>query len=193
MLSHLSLADSPASARISPFSSPKFSPASISRSISPLSPSSAHNFGQRRDSSGSSSSQSSDEDSLPSPPADFGTLTPASFLPSSPQRASQLVSDVSVDAEPVTDSALSLADEDEEEENDEAPITPLPGRLPRPKTKLDREKERAAGLGGNGRKREGLGKKLARKRADSFKWAKYANVGTFEIELGLSNDDLRRA
>ena len=66
--------------------------------------------------------------------------------------------------------------------------------LPRPKTKQDRERERAAGRGpaNAGVKREGLGTRLARKRADSLKWAKYANVATFQVELGLSNDELRR-
>lgn len=81
-----------------------------------------------------------------------------------------------------------------EEDDDAAPIQPLPMHLPRPKTKQDRERERAAGRGPSnaGVKREGLGTRLARKRADSLKWAKYANVATFQVELGLSNDELRR-
>ncbi|SGY69326.1 BQ5605_C004g02997 [Microbotryum silenes-dioicae] len=37
-----------------------------------------------------------------------------------------------------------------------------------------------------------MGKNLARKRADSFKWSKYAGMGSVTIELGLSNDELRR-
>ena len=80
------------------------------------------------------------------------------------------------------------------EDDDAAPIQPLPMHLPRPKTKQDRERERAAGRGpaNAGVKREGLGTRLARKRADSLKWAKYANVATFQVELGLSNDELRR-
>ncbi|GAA5917024.1 hypothetical protein JCM6882_001308 [Rhodosporidiobolus microsporus] len=154
---------------------------------------------------------------------DLSSLTPSASVPSSPKRAPGLspsspshsplvASSLSAPASPslalsgegdfsLPGPAVSSSDPavaadaalEEDEEEDEAPITALPGRLPRPKTKLDRERERAAGLStGGGMKKEGLGKKLARKRADSLKWAKYANVGTFEIELGLSNDDLMR-
>ncbi|GAA5828639.1 hypothetical protein JCM11251_000883 [Rhodosporidiobolus azoricus] len=153
---------------------------------------------------------------------DLSRLTPSSSVPSSPKRAPGLSPSSSYSLRPSSLSAPaspSLGETGEfslpspltsssspaspthsndaaEEDEDEAPITALPGRLPRPKTKLDRERERATGLGLNGGaggvKKEGLGKKLARKRADSLKWAKYANVGTFEIELGLSNDELMR-
>ncbi|POY72088.1 hypothetical protein BMF94_4895 [Rhodotorula taiwanensis] len=91
--------------------------------------------------------------------------------------------------------AAASTTDDADEESDDMPIQPLPMHLPRPKTKQDRERERAVGgaarVNGAG-KREALGTRLARKRADSLKWAKYASVGTFEIDLGLSNDELRR-
>ncbi|GAA6044334.1 hypothetical protein JCM8097_002328 [Rhodosporidiobolus ruineniae] len=176
----------------------------------------------RRDSSGSTSSTSDDSDegsyprgSLTSP--DLSSLTPSASVPSSPKRAPGLspssspaaYGSLSAPASPSlldgcfslpapaarsSSSATSTAVASDDEESD-APVTPLPGRLPRPKTKADRDRERALNLSSHtpGTKREGLGVKLARKRADSFKWAKYANVGTFEVELGLSNDELRRA
>ncbi|GAA6022063.1 hypothetical protein JCM10207_001036 [Rhodosporidiobolus poonsookiae] len=165
---------------------------------------------ERRASNGSTgslnSSAASDDDDSAYPTGartspDLSSLTPSAALPSaSPLRAPGL----SAPSSPSSRSGFALsrssspagspaatADADEEDEDD-APITPLPRGLPRPKTKLDRERERSLGLNGAGQKREGLGKKLARKRADSLKWAKYANVGTFEVELGLSNEDLRR-
>jgi hypothetical protein len=90
-------------------------------------------------------------------------------------------------------STAPIVAEDNDDDDDAAPIQPLPMHLPRPKTKQDRDRERAAGRGPSnaGVKREGLGTRLARKRADSLKWAKYANVATFQVELGLSNDELR--
>ncbi|GAA5863739.1 hypothetical protein JCM8547_006050 [Rhodosporidiobolus lusitaniae] len=171
------------------------------------------------------SASSSDEDSFPlaartSP--DLSSLTPSASVPSSPKRAPGLspsfgatrspksTLSVSAPASPsltgdfslgspavpnTSSSSASPAAEDADESDSEAPITALPGRLPRPKTKLDRERERQNVLNGNAAapaKREGLGQKLARKRADSLKWAKYANVGAFQVELGLSNEELRR-
>lgn len=101
-----------------------------------------------------------------------------------PVRASPLAS-------PGTGTVDAAADADECEDGGE--LSTLPTRVPRPKSKADRERERALGLVPHpGQKREGLGVKLARKRANSLKWAKYANVGAFEVELGLSNDDLKR-
>jgi len=87
-----------------------------------------------------------------------------------------------------------VREEEEDEEQQEAresAFTPLPSSLPRPKTKADREKEKALGLNSGPGKKDSMAKKMMRKRADSLKWSKYANA-SFEIELDLSNDDLRR-
>ena len=83
-------------------------------------------------------------------------------------------------------------EDDEAEESRESAFTPLPSSLPRPKSKADREREKALGLNAGPGKKDSMAKKMMRKRADSLKWAKYATVGTFEFELDLSNDDLRR-
>ncbi|GAA5938669.1 uncharacterized protein JCM15063_005387 [Sporobolomyces koalae] len=79
-----------------------------------------------------------------------------------------------------------------EEDDDEGAFTPLPSSLPRPKTKADRERERSLGLNAGPGKKDSLAKKVMRKRADSLKWAKYATSGAFEVELDLSNDELKR-
>lgn len=131
---------------------------------------------------------------------DLSSLAPSSLRPSAPARAPGLPSALSSSSPSLNTSLLprhhlsATASSADSESEDSAPITPLPGRLPRPKSKLDRERELASGLGGSGgQKKEGLGKKLMRKRADSLKWAKYATQGPVEMELGLSNEELRRA
>ncbi|GAA5939313.1 hypothetical protein JCM3775_007187 [Rhodotorula graminis] len=172
-----------------------------------------NHYHDRRASSSSSDDDSASTRKLRTSP-DFSSLTPHSAAPNSPQRAPGLPSlGPSSSARspyphhPSSSSATSsLAstpssavnavphdddDDDECEDGGELPILPM--RVPRPKTKADRDRERALGLVPNpGAKREGLGVKLARKRANSLKWAKYANQGAFEVELGLSNDDLKR-
>ncbi|GAA5853215.1 hypothetical protein JCM9279_006264 [Rhodotorula babjevae] len=163
------------------------------------------------------SSSSSDDDSSSArkhrTSPDFSSLTPHSAAPNSPQRAPGLPSLAPVRASyphhhhhssatsslasshtapsPATSATPRNDDDDECEDGGDLPTLPM--RVPRPKTKQDRDRERALGLVPNpGAKREGLGVKLARKRANSLKWAKYANQGAFEVELGLSNDDLKR-
>ncbi|GEM11789.1 hypothetical protein Rt10032_c17g5806 [Rhodotorula toruloides] len=175
-------------------SSPFFPP--TERTISPIAGTSDNEddearAGSRRE---SNSSSSSDEDRARLTGPDLSRLTPRSAVHSSPKRAPgpsapSLTRSSSSPQDPTTSSAVQEDSEDESE----APITPLPRSLPRPKTKVDRERERANGFSSGGQKREGLGTKLARKRADSLKWAKYASVGTFQVELGLSNDELRRS
>ncbi|GAA5877587.1 hypothetical protein JCM3774_006125 [Rhodotorula dairenensis] len=115
----------------------------------------------------------------------------SSFPPPSPSSSGSAVSARGISALAASASSASVVAEETE---DDVPIHPLPMHLPRPKTKQDRERERALGRGPAqvGVKREALGTRLARKRADSLKWAKYASVGTFQVELGLSNDELRR-
>lgn len=98
---------------------------------------------------------------------------------------------------PIVNLKESRAGQDEEdlEEQDEAresAFTPLPSSLPRPKTKADREREKALGLNLGPGKKDSMAKKMMRKRADSLKWAKYATTASFEIELDMSNDELRR-
>ncbi|BGP20787.1 hypothetical protein JCM10213_008924 [Rhodosporidiobolus nylandii] len=179
---------SSASARRSPLFAP--SAGTVARTVSPLAGEMhPHPPQQRRDSSGSTSSTgSSQDDESPSyshsarTSPDLSSLTPTSFFPSSPKRAPGL----SPSQSPSLSATRRGGNQDEDEEDD-VPITSLPSRVPRPKNLRDCRAEAAGGV-----KKEGLGKKLARKRADSLKWAKYANVGTFEIELGLSNDDLMR-
>ncbi|GAA6050559.1 hypothetical protein NBRC10513_004150 [Rhodotorula toruloides] len=146
--------------------------------------------GSRRE---SSSSSSSDEDRARAMGPDLSRLTPRSAVPSSPKRAPGPSAPSFTRSTSSPDPNTSASTHEDSEDDSEAPITPLPRSLPRPKTKLDRERERANGFSSGGQKREGLGTKLARKRADSLKWAKYANVGTFQVELGLSNDELRRS
>ena len=159
-----------------------------------------------------SSSSSSDDDSASNrknrTSPDFSSLTPHSAAPNSPQRAPGLPSLGPSRSHHSSAATSSLAsshtapapavnavphDDDDDECEDGGDLPTLPMRVPRPKTKADRDRERALGLVPNpGAKREGLGVKLARKRANSLKWAKYANQGAFEVELGLSNDDLKR-
>lgn len=119
----------------------------------------------------------------------MGCATSSSSASSSSLSSSVSARSPSALAASVSTAPIVTGDDDD----DAAPIQPLPMHLPRPKTKQDRDRERAAGRGplNAGVKREGLGTRLARKRADSLKWAKYANVATFQVELGLSNDELR--
>ncbi|GJN94769.1 hypothetical protein Rhopal_007861-T1 [Rhodotorula paludigena] len=191
------LSAQPHSAPASPLYAPAARTSDDDDSADPASP----RYGShRRDSVASSSS--SDDDAAPKParaspdlswlsraaaPALARASSSSSALPTLASR--RAASPASVDDAGADDAAR------DDEERDSAPITPLPMHLPRPKTKGDRERERALGLNraAPGQKREGLGMKLARKRADSLKWAKYANVGTFQVELGLSNDDLKRS
>jgi len=84
-------------------------------------------------------------------------------------------------------------EDQEESEARESAFTPLPSSLPRPKTKADREREKSLGLNGGPGKKDSMAKKMMRKRADSLKWAKYATISNFEVELDLSNDELRRS
>ncbi|GAA5980320.1 hypothetical protein JCM5350_000943 [Sporobolomyces pararoseus] len=146
-------------------------------------------------------SSSSDEDESSSPsssPERLPTLPPpipsTSHFPtrvSSPKRIAGGMSAPVVRQNQVREED----EEDETEEQGEARETafaPLPSGLPRPKTKADREREKALGLNGGPGKKDSMAKKMMRKRADSLKWAKYATSASFEIELDLSNDDLRR-
>ncbi|BGP43960.1 hypothetical protein JCM10450v2_008174 [Rhodotorula kratochvilovae] len=158
-----------------------------------------HRFGERRASSSSDEDNGASSRKARTSP-DFSSMVPHASSPTSPKRAPGLAtppryghSSSSAGSVPTLASLhLSSAIADEEDD-DVAPVASLPMHLPRPKTKADRDRERALGLVKNpGQKREGLGVKLARKRANSLKWAKYANVGAFEVELGLSNDDLKR-
>ena len=64
---------------------------------------------------------------------------------------------------------------------------PLPSFTVRPKGIKERERERALG-----KKSTSLAASMARKRADENKWAKYANLGSFEICLDLSPEELQR-
>ncbi|GAA5909593.1 hypothetical protein JCM8208_007194 [Rhodotorula glutinis] len=178
-----------------------------------------HYHNRRASSSSSDDDSSSARKHRTSP--DFSSLTPHSAAPNSPLRAPGLpslapsssrssyphhhhhhhhsssspaaTSSLSAAAPSPAVNAARRANDDDDECEDGGDLPTLPMRVPRPKTKADRDRERALGLVPNpGAKREGLGVKLARKRANSLKWAKYANQGAFEVELGLSNDDLKR-
>ncbi|GAA5877825.1 hypothetical protein JCM16303_000251 [Sporobolomyces ruberrimus] len=142
---------------------------------------------------------SSDDESSSSPsssPERLPTLAPPIPSTSSlPNRVSSPKRSVGgMTAPTIRQDSVREEDEDEEERDEahESAFTPLPSSLPRPKTKADREKEKALGLNSGPGKKDSMAKKMMRKRADSLKWAKYATSGAFEIELDLSNDDLRR-
>ncbi|GAA5876674.1 hypothetical protein JCM1840_000757 [Sporobolomyces johnsonii] len=168
-----------------PTSSPLLNSTNLSRPLSPvtaiLEPASAlsddQRCGGRYPSDDESSSSPERSPAAPSPPS-------VSAGPSSPKRAKGIASS------PVP-SCLDRGDDDEAGEL--ADLTPLPMHLPRPKSMADRERERQLGLSGGSGRKDSLATKLARKRADSLKWAKYANIGTFEVDLSLSNDELRRS
>ncbi|GAA6014521.1 hypothetical protein JCM11491_004523 [Sporobolomyces phaffii] len=142
---------------------------------------------------------SSDDESSTSPsssPERVPTLAPPipsiSSLPTRVSSPKPSPSGMAVPASREERSAVEEEDEDERDEIRESAFTPLPSSLPRPKTKADREREKSLGLNSGPGKKDSMAKKMMRKRADSLKWAKYATAGSFEIELDLSNDDLRR-
>ncbi|GAA5967857.1 hypothetical protein JCM21900_003815 [Sporobolomyces salmonicolor] len=170
-----------------PTSSPLLNSTNLSRPLSPVasllesaSTSSVdHRYGGRYPSDDESSSSPERSPAAPSPPS-------ASTGPSSPKRGKGLASS------PVPSCRGGVGGDDDDEAG-EADLTPLPTHLPRPKSLADRERERQLGLGGGSGRKDSLATKLARKRADSLKWAKYANIGTFEVDLSLSNDELRRS
>ncbi|GAA6057193.1 hypothetical protein JCM3770_004371 [Rhodotorula araucariae] len=190
---------SPRSAPSSPLSAPTARRLSPAPSLLDNDDEAGRPFGERR-----TSSSSSDEDNGSSRKArtspDFSAMVPHASAPTTPNRAPGLAtlsrygqSSSLAGSVPTVGNRHSSSAIADDEDDDAAPVASLPTHLPRPKTKADRDRERALGLVKDpGQKREGLGVKLARKRADSFKWAKYAHVGAFEVELGLSNDDLKR-
>ncbi|GAA5953582.1 hypothetical protein JCM3765_006912 [Sporobolomyces pararoseus] len=165
---------------------------------STLSPMNVHYTSEQRQGRSSSSSDEDESSSPSSSPERLPTLPPpipsTSHFPtrvSSPKRSAGGMSVPVVRQNQVREED----EEDEIEERDEAresAFAPLPSSLPRPKTKADREREKALGLNAGPGKKDSMAKKMMRKRADSLKWAKYATTASFEIELDLSNDDLRR-
>ncbi|GAA5916291.1 uncharacterized protein JCM6883_001451 [Sporobolomyces salmoneus] len=139
----------------------------------------------------SSSSPSSSPERLPTLPPPIPSTSSYPTRISSPKRSVSGMTVPTMRQEQRTEEEEEQNDEEKEEARESA-FTPLPSGLARPKTKADREREKALGLNSGPGKKDSMAKKLMRKRADSLKWAKYATVGTFEIELDLSNDDLRR-
>ncbi|GAA6060638.1 hypothetical protein JCM10212_006389 [Sporobolomyces blumeae] len=143
--------------------------------------------GQPGDRSGRYSSSDDESSSPSSSPERNPTLPPpvpstSGVRISSPHRSAGMSSPV-----------IRESENDEDEEGDEVSVQALPSSIPRPKGKAEREREKSLGLNAGPGRKESMAKKMMRKRADSLKWAKYATTASFEVELSLSNDELRRA
>lgn len=113
--------------------------------------------------------------SFPTPPPSSSD-SEAHSPPSSPE----------TDAHPSRQGSDSSSTEEEDEENDSVPA-PLPSFTMKPRGIREREQSRTAG-----KKPVSLAAAMAKKRAEEARWAKYANMGTFEVTLDLRPEELQR-